>query len=165
MQNYFEIFGLTPSMNINLKELEAKYFQLQKDFHPDKMVLRDGIDKMSALRISARVNDAYQTLKSDIKLAEYILKLNNIDIEKAKPSQALLMQSLEDRESLQESKSIDEINDLEKITKEKLAKARVLLEEDLSKQDYNNFTNHFHEFKYLDKLLEEISVKKRFSGL
>ena len=37
-QNYFELFELECSVDINSEILEKKYLNFQKNFHPDKFV-------------------------------------------------------------------------------------------------------------------------------
>lgn len=72
--DYFELFGLSETLAPDLKNLETKFFELSKKYHPDRV---GGDEEMSSL-----VNMAYTTLKDKRLLAEYLFKKNNIPEDK-----------------------------------------------------------------------------------
>ncbi len=72
MLNYFHCFNLQPQFDINLAELEKKYFALQQEFHPDAT--------SSTSDQSAQINAAYQILSDDFLRACHLLQLQNINI-------------------------------------------------------------------------------------
>ena len=56
----FSIFGLPLSFNISLKDLDEKYFVMQKKFHPDLLC------EKSLNNYSDCINFAYKTLKDPL---------------------------------------------------------------------------------------------------
>lgn len=101
--NYFALLGLPPAFTLDLPALEAAYFKAQHQFHPDRFVGKPDSERQAALQRSVDINKAYDTLKNPLKRAQYLLSLQGIsvgtDSDTQKPSQALLMEVMELRES------------------------------------------------------------------
>ncbi len=72
--DYFELFGIEETLNPDLKNLENKFFELSKKYHPDRV---GGDEEMSGT-----VNMGYGTLKDRRLLAEYLFKKNGIPEDK-----------------------------------------------------------------------------------
>ena len=64
-QNFFELFELDYSVDINSEILEKKYLNFQKKFHPDKFVNASDYEKRMSLQITSYINEAYKVLKND----------------------------------------------------------------------------------------------------
>lgn len=77
MKNFFEIFNFKIDFEIDKEELEKKYLNLQKHFHPD-------ISNSNDIEQSLIINEAYKTLKDDFNRACYLLTLKSIDINEDK---------------------------------------------------------------------------------
>ena len=71
--NYFQIFYLTPTFDINLSELSQGYRSLQAQFHPDKHVKSSALEQENAVHNSAHVNKAYKCLKDPYCRARHLL--------------------------------------------------------------------------------------------
>jgi molecular chaperone HscB len=74
-QDYFSIFGLHPSCEIDLGDLSARYRQLQQAVHPDRFLRDCDQSQRLAQQQAAQVNTAYNTLKSSLSRAQYLLEL------------------------------------------------------------------------------------------
>ncbi len=72
-QNYFAYFGLSDRLNIDLYFLEARYYDLSRQFHPDFYQRKSPGERDISLENSARLNLAYKTLKDPIQRMEYLL--------------------------------------------------------------------------------------------
>ena len=82
--NYFELFGLNIEVSLELEELNKKYLILQAKFHPDKFINSSNMEKSLATRNSTYINDAYNTLKDLVSRVDYILKINNYNVDENK---------------------------------------------------------------------------------
>ena len=80
-QNFFELFELECSADINSEILEKKYLNFQKKFHPDKFVNASDHEKRLSLQITSYVNEAYKILKNDYLKSMYLLKIKGYDID------------------------------------------------------------------------------------
>ncbi len=104
MQNYFELFSLKLNFNIDLSELELAYRQKVAEFHPDKFASGTDKEKSLALQNTSLINTAYNTLKSSLLRATYLLELEGINAFDEKDTQMnvdFLMSQVELRESLE----------------------------------------------------------------
>lgn len=103
--SYFKIFDLPKEFDLDLAALDAKYFELQRNVHPDMK----GGDSIS----SAELNNAYKTLKNRFKRAEYLVELK--DKVELQASPELLMEMMELREENSPQKVVQvktEVDDL-----------------------------------------------------
>ncbi|CAL4325832.1 Co-chaperone protein HscB [Buchnera aphidicola (Eriosoma grossulariae)] len=78
--NYFQLFNLPEKFLIDQKLLVKNFYDLQKKFHPDLFILDTPLIQQKALKQSILINNAFQTLKNPYHRAEYLLNLNNIDL-------------------------------------------------------------------------------------
>src|SRR5258706_5488936 len=78
-QNHFELFGLPARFSIDPAALEARYHELQREVHPDRFAAAPDAERRVSMQLATRVNEAYQTLKSPLKRAVYILQLRGVD--------------------------------------------------------------------------------------
>jgi molecular chaperone HscB len=116
-QNFFDLLQLPKAFVIDLKKLDQNYQSIQKEIHPDRFASLGDDTKLESIKKTAQVNDAYQTLKSPIRRAEYLLQLHGINIHDEKYTavpQDFLMQQMEWREELETHKQ-------DKLALEKLA--------------------------------------------
>ena len=78
-QNFFELFNIDISVDINKSDLDEKLKILQNNFHPDKFTSGSDFEKRLALQISSYINDGYKILGDIVLRVEYILKINNFN--------------------------------------------------------------------------------------
>lgn len=77
--NFFEIFSIAVGWQISIRDLDTRYRQLQLEFHPDRYASAGQTEQRLAVQTASLINQAYDTLKSPLKRAQYLLELNNID--------------------------------------------------------------------------------------
>ena len=78
-RNFFELFNIEISVDINKSDLDEKVKILQNNFHPDKFTNGSDFEKRLALQISSYINDGYKVLGDIVLRVEYILKINNFN--------------------------------------------------------------------------------------
>lgn len=105
--NFFTLLQLPETFEIDLEKLDQNYQNIQKEIHPDRFAASDDEAKLESIKKTAQANNAYQTLKSPIRRAEYLLLLEGIHIDDEKYTavpQDFLMQQMEWREELESHK-------------------------------------------------------------
>ena len=80
--NFFEIFEIPASVDLDAPALEQKYRALSLQLHPDRLGQLPHKERLAALEKSASLNDAYRTLKDSERRAFYLLKLRGIDLDR-----------------------------------------------------------------------------------
>jgi molecular chaperone HscB len=107
-KNYFELFGLPSTFNLDIAELAARYRDLQRRFHPDRFASASEPERRLSLQLTAQVNAAFQTLKDPVARARYLLGLQGIDTGENTDTAmdtAFLMEQMELREDLAEARA------------------------------------------------------------
>src|SRR6201996_8132869 len=79
--DYYEIFSLPPHLTIDTAALEKSFYALSRKLHPDRFAAKPAAEQEAALAESARLNDAYRTLKDPIARTEYVRKLEGVEME------------------------------------------------------------------------------------
>ncbi len=160
--NFFTLLQLPEAFVIDLETLHQNYQSIQKDIHPDRFATFDDEAKLESIKKTAQVNDAYQTLKSPIRRAEYLLQLKGINIHDEKYTavpQDFLMQQMEWREELETHK-------LNKVALEKLAQDIQKNKNDMMNQlpSFFDDKNHLNdairvtrELNFIEKIEQHIN--------
>ena len=103
--NYFDVFDLPVSFDINLSDLSERFRRLQSIVHPDNFASSGDAERRLSVQQSALINEAYQTLRTPLARAMYMLALQGWDMSRDSETamdQGFLMQQMELRESLAE---------------------------------------------------------------
>ena len=163
MSQYFNLFQLEPSFNIDTEALEQTYRALAAQFHPDKFASASAFEQKQAVMMSSTINDAYRTLKSPIDRAAYLLKSQNIDAdapEHTSFSPEFLMQQREWRETLMDAQ-IEQNHDAIRALDQEIQEVQSSLYQDLQQafeqQDYESAAQWVRHGRFLNKLRNEIA--------
>lgn len=163
MSQYFNLFQLEPSFNIDTEALEQSYRVLAARFHPDKFASASAFEQKQAVMMSSTINDAYRTLKSPIDRAAYLLKSQNIDAdapEHTSFSPEFLMQQMEWRETLMDAQ-MEQNHDAIRALDQEIQNAQNNLYQDLQQafeqQDYESAAQWVRHGRFLNKLRKEIA--------
>jgi molecular chaperone HscB len=78
--NYYDFFGLEHKLDLDLADLEKRFYSLSRQYHPDRYTLKSREEQQYALDATAILNDAYRTLRDPLARAECLLKENGFDI-------------------------------------------------------------------------------------
>ncbi|MGH7273357.1 MAG: Fe-S protein assembly co-chaperone HscB [Nitrospiria bacterium] len=73
--DYFACLGLDRFLQIDLKELEKRFYRLSRRFHPDFHYGKGDTEKNISLENSALLNKAYRTLRDPFLRVEYLIRL------------------------------------------------------------------------------------------
>lgn len=105
-RNYFELFSLPATFELDEAALDSAWLALQRAVHPDRHAGAPDSQRRMAMQMAARVNEAVRTLRDSCRRAEYLCELNGVSIE-AESNTAMpgdfLMQQMQWREDLDEA--------------------------------------------------------------
>ena len=142
--------------------LERAYREIQSRIHPDRFAQASDAERRASMQWTARVNEAYRTLKVPVQRAKYLLEMSGVDVafetNTQMPSDFLLRQ-LELREALAEAKREA---DLDRLRDGVLADARTLETEigELidARHDPRAAVGPVRKLMFLNRLAEEIDA-------
>jgi molecular chaperone HscB len=79
--DYFTFFALPHKLNLDIKALEADFYEFSRKLHPDLSARASSQEQQWSLEQSSLLNDAYRTLRDPIKRTQYLLKLEGVELE------------------------------------------------------------------------------------
>jgi molecular chaperone HscB len=161
--NHFQLFGLAQSYRIDIAQLEQQYRALQAQVHPDKSAHLPDAEQRLAMQRATLVNEAYQTLRSPLRRARYLLSLQGVDTQEENNTVMpldFLMVQMEWREAVVEAQQAKDVAALDKLeaqmkreTRELEAQLAVKID---AEQDYAAAAGAVRKLRFMEKLAEEI---------
>ena len=102
--DYFELFGLPLSYEVDRDQLAQQYRELQQQYHPDRYASASDQERRLSLQMASRVNEGNRVLRDPVARARYLLEQMGVDL--GTDSQTVrdpefLMEQMELRESLE----------------------------------------------------------------
>jgi len=156
--NYFELFELPVSIQIDKAQLAQKYFDLQKKYHPDFFAKGTEYEQSEALEISSQLNKALKVLKKQDQTIKYLLQLKQLleEEEKYQLPPAFLMEMMELNEELNE----DSAKQIQELENQLYSEVQPIIE------TYNDSTvttaellklkEYYYKKKYLQRILDRL---------
>lgn len=162
--DHFARLGLRRDFALDEKELERRYFLHQRQLHPDRFATRTPRERAISQSQAVALNEAYETLKSPLSRAQYLLKLNGIDVNpdgcQTVNDPALLTEQMERREALAEAGSVAEIEAIVASTQRDVDASLNSAAAAFARGDLNAASHDVTRLKYLVKLVEEAKSRK-----
>jgi len=129
--DYFTCLGFPRRLTIDQRELEGKFYELSRAFHPDFYQNKSADEQTISLGNSALLNTAYRTLRDPIERAEYLLDLEAGSVKQIRnsPPAELFEEILELQDTLNEYRAAGRTSDNESTLRAKLQSERSTLEQ------------------------------------
>lgn len=170
--NHFELFKLPCQFELDGSSLSTHFHELQRRFHPDKFATASERDRLLSVQKSAHINEAYQTLLSPLRRAEYMLFLHGFNADNEQQTMqdvSFLMEQMALREELEEIAERDDASALLFIFEQKVTTyyADLLFELTtlLNNQQWLEAESRLQKFKFIVKLTQEIErIEDRLLG-
>jgi molecular chaperone HscB len=161
--NHFQLFDLPETYRLDTARLDEAYRKLQNEVHPDRFAASGESEKRLSMQWATKVNEAYQTLKTPLSRATYLLHLHGKEVFSANHTSfppAFLMQQMAWRESIDTARQSRNASALDKLWRDLRKEAanleyRLAAELDDAKDD-EAAANTARELKFMHKLIEEV---------
>ncbi|MDP6164193.1 MAG: Fe-S protein assembly co-chaperone HscB [Candidatus Thioglobus sp.] len=164
MQNYFELFDLETSFFISDSILKDSYRREIARFHPDKFASKTDSEKLQALQNTSLLNTAFESIKSPLNRASYLLKLEGVDPFDEKDTAMehdFLTSQIELREELElieSKKETDQLEDfIDRIESHVHSKIEVISNAFKDCNDVLEIKKEVRELKFYEQLAKESS--------
>lgn len=163
--NYFTLFNLPETFDIDPGQLMARYHQLQRQWHPDRFATSPEPERLQALQQAALVNQGWQALRQPLIRAEYLLSLHGFDINNEQYTlhdTEFLMEQMSLREALEAIEQMADpepaltalANRTETMIKQRSDQMRLALAE----QHWSDAADRVRKLRFLTKLRSQIDA-------
>ncbi len=110
--DYFAFLGLPRRLGLDARELERRFRELSRQFHPDYFYNAPPAERLASLERSSYLNDAFRTLRDPVARIEHLLAIEGYSPEtpngQAKAPASLLEEVFELNEQLDEIRELRE---------------------------------------------------------
>ncbi len=166
-KDYFALFGITKSFEIDAGALAERYRFLQRQAHPDMHASGDPMEKRIALQYSGYVNQAYSTLRDANRRAFYLLELGGFaenEVNSFPVDEEFLFEQMEIRQKLEDLEALDEPDTMLEETAFHLAELQLRVEKEFVEfyeaRDFAQASSSANCLLYLSKIREELSYRE-----
>ncbi|PYR82745.1 MAG: Fe-S protein assembly co-chaperone HscB [Acidobacteria bacterium] len=109
--DYFSFLGLPRTLVIDANDLERRFRDLSRKFHPDYFYNASPTERLASLERSSYLNDAYRALRNPVSRIEHLLAIEGLPSAKSEEATAKVPPSLLE-EVFALNEELDEIRDL-----------------------------------------------------
>ena len=109
--DYFSFLGLPRKLVIDPNELERRFRELSRKFHPDYFYNASPTERLASLERSSYLNDAYRALRNPVSRIEHLLAIEGLPSAKSEEGTAKVPPSLLE-EVFALNEELDEIREL-----------------------------------------------------
>jgi len=167
-QNYFDLFNVPSHFYVDKNILSIHYRDLQKQFHPDKAANKPASEQRMAVQFSGYINSAYDTLRSSVLRAEYMLSCEGEVIDEQSVTisdgQFLFLQ-IEWRESLGDILSLDDndhaesqLDKLHNTVKKAFSELENSFDQQYTQRCFVDAKATIAKMQFVEKMLKEIDA-------
>ena len=76
--DYFTFLGLPRTLTLDVRDLERRFRELSRQFHPDYFYNASPGERLASLERSSYLNDAYRTLRNPVARIEHLLAIEGM---------------------------------------------------------------------------------------
>ena len=168
--NYFDIFDLEPSFDVDQSLLRKKYFKLSRQFQPDLNMHLSSAEQEEMLTKTGEINNALKVLQDPQSIVKHLLEENGYlePDQKEQLSPDFLMEMMDLNEMLmdlegaydqqgykaakdQMAEHLDEVD-------QKLVQLKSLNPKELSKGQWEEIKENYFKSRYLLRIQEKMNT-------
>jgi molecular chaperone HscB len=169
--DFFAVLQLPVACEVDGRQLEHNYRELQARWHPDRFVAAPQAEKLAAVQQASLLNDAYATLKSPLARAGHLLQLQGCDPaghDQSDLEPAFLLQQMRLRDALEELAGDRDEDGLRGLLDSVEGERRALWQAfsaAIASKDLQLARRTYYKLQFMVKLLDEIrAVEDRLLG-
>jgi len=162
--DHFARLGLPAGFELDVAELDRRYFAAQRQLHPDRFATRTARERAISQSQAVELNAAYETLKDPLTRATYLLALKGIS---ANPDgchtvndPTLLTEQMERREALLEADTPQAAAALAEEAASHVRDSEAMIAAAFAAGDLEKAGAETTRLKYLVKLVEEARARQ-----
>jgi molecular chaperone HscB len=109
--DFFAYLGLPRRLNLDAQDLERRFRDLSRKFHPDYFYNAPAAERLASLERSSYLNDAFRTLRNPVSRIEHLLAIEGLAPAKSDGGNATVPPGLLE-EVFELNEQLDEIREL-----------------------------------------------------
>ena len=78
--DFFTLLGVPKGFAVDQSLLDSRFRELQREVHPDRFAAADDAARRASMMLATQINEGYQTLRSPLRRATYLLSLAGVDV-------------------------------------------------------------------------------------
>jgi molecular chaperone HscB len=157
--DHFARLGLARGFALDTAEIDRRYFQLQRQLHPDRFAMRGSRERALSQQQATSLNEAYETLKDPLARAGYLLRLGGIEVNaegcNTLTDPVLLSEAMELREALADATDPADVDGISRRAQIDIDDCLAELAPAFRAGDLDRAGRLTTRLKYLTKLAEE----------
>ncbi len=148
--------------DLNIKTLQERLVELQKQFHPDNFVSKDPALANQAMIASSQINQAFVTLEEPLSRAIYLLGLHGLTVDlvhDTKFTPEFLMAQIELREEIAEAEAefnIDKLIEIETDLRQQKKALVAEIDSLFTQQKFALIIEQIKKLAFYDKLEQQV---------
>jgi molecular chaperone HscB len=159
--DFYALFGLPVRPVVDTSQLAKKYFELQRQSHPDFFSQDSEAEREAALERSASVNKAFTIFKDEYRTLEYFLQLKGVITENEKyelpPDFLMEMLELNDQlETADPAEMIAAVASVENGIKEPILPLLQMESASFNDASLSALKAYYYKKKYLERILDRL---------
>ncbi len=111
--DYFAFFGLPRRLAIDQADLEQRFRDMSRQFHPDYYYNASPAERLASLERSSYLNDAFRTLRDPIARIEYLMKIEGVARKESREASAEVPSGLLE-EVFELNEEVERVQDLQR---------------------------------------------------
>jgi molecular chaperone HscB len=159
--NYFQLFDLPATFDLDVSTLLPRYRELQRQFHPDRFAAEPADRQREAVQKAADINMAFNSLKDPVARARHLLVLagHPLETESATVSDTdFLMAQMDLREQLEEAEGMDQLAGLREEAAEWLDNLGREFTIDYREGDWNEAADTVRKMQFMSRFIVEVQA-------
>jgi molecular chaperone HscB len=162
--DHFARLGLDFGFDIDPKSLDWRYFERQRQLHPDRFATRTARERALSQSQATSINEAYETLKDPLRRADYLLHLG---FNGTRPEGCylvndleLLTEAIELREALAEAETPADVAGLARRAATDIDRCTTELSAAFAADDFEGAAHLATRLKYFRKLADDCRARR-----
>tara|TARA_B000000565_G_scaffold255597_1_gene236730 strand:+ start:28671 stop:29144 length:474 start_codon:yes stop_codon:yes gene_type:complete len=150
IHNPFTLFSLPHSLPVDQQVLKKRYFELQRDSHPDQRK-----DSEAQSISSSLINKYYVELRKVSNAARYLLELHEVDVNSAQQDPEMLMEIMDLEERFSDGSAEDVLRDLDQKIFDNINILNTLIQSNKEQKiDQEKASKTWQKLRFIDQLKE-----------
>ena len=160
--DYFQLFGLPVAPAVDRSLLAKKYFELQRQNHPDFFTQHSEHEQEEALALTADINKAFAIFKNEQKTIEYFLQHEGIiqENEKYNLPADFLMEMMDINEAVSAEDEAAVSKEVADYTSKLYEGIKPILENyptgEIKPETLQELKAYYYKKKYLNRILDRL---------